>query len=158
MKSSYKKAMIALGLIAAVLLLYKYSKVIDGFESGDTFVSISKTYIEDAKKTAENDNKNMNKLIKEYKTEDTNLKTQLDNLLSSEDTILKKYTPNKQSDLTEFNNNMKSLKNNTDINAIYESAGFFETKFRAINAVKGCIGINVGSGSGGNPSPIPTAS
>lgn len=148
MKSSYKKAMIALGLIAAVLLLYKYSKVVEGFEQDDKFVTISKKYIEDAKKTAENDNKNMNKLIKEYKTEDTNLKTQLDKLIASEDTILKNYTPNKQSDLTELINNMMSLKNNTDINAIYESAGFFETKFRAINSVKGYIGINVGSGTG----------
>ena len=145
MKSSYKKAMIALGLMAAVLLLYKYSKVIDGFESGDTFVSISKTYINDAKKTTINDNKNMINLIKEYKTEDKDLQQMFDKLIASENNILDNYDQNNQTDLTDLTNKIKILKeknynlNDKSISAIIGSANFFETKIKCINAVKGYI-------------------
>jgi hypothetical protein len=64
MKSNYKKALIALGLMAAVLLYYKYSTVTEGLSGqDDPFIKRTNKYIADIKTLIDDKKRKIKTLI-----------------------------------------------------------------------------------------------
>ena len=102
MKTSYKKAMIALGLMAAVLLFYKYSTVVEGLEPvnpHDPIIPITKRYIANVKKILDDKKKKIKNLIDKLEQEsEPKLNSQdilkLNNLNTHIENIFKKYKEN----------------------------------------------------------------
>jgi hypothetical protein len=133
MKSSYKKAMIALGLMAAVLLFYNYSTVTEGLENNDEFKKLNNKFIADIKKILDKKRKILNRQIFAHLQKNPD-DEKIKNLKSNVDEV---FTGYKAKDMTKLNNLYNAVKEiPANVTNIKETSQYISQKFSMMNQLK----------------------